>query len=87
MVLTSSLPAFKALQAHYDSVGKSLDLRKLFSQDEKRFHKFSREFSDAKNGSGLLLDFSKNLITERPLSFFSRGQRDEARDLRHTDLS
>lgn len=64
MVLTSSLPAFKALQAHYDSVGKSLDLRKLFSQDEKRFHNFSREFSDAKNGSGLLLDFSKNLITE-----------------------
>ena len=58
--LTSS-PAWQNLQQHYDTT-KDLQMRDLFAQDGDRFKKFSLEFE------GILLDFSKNRITEETIS-------------------
>jgi glucose-6-phosphate isomerase len=55
------LPAWQALQSHYGEVAP-LHMRDLFRQDADRFKKFSRSFSD------ILLDFSKNRITEKTFS-------------------
>ncbi len=55
--LTES-PAWKALQAHFDEV-KNVHMRDLFAQDERRFQKFSTKMDD------ILLDFSKNRITDK----------------------
>ena len=49
--------AWKALLAHYQET-KDLHMRDLFEQDPHRFEKFSTQMDD------LLLDFSKNRITE-----------------------
>jgi glucose-6-phosphate isomerase len=57
--LTSS-PAWKNLQKHYDAQ-KAASMRDLFARDPDRFKKFSLEFE------GILLDFSKNRITEETL--------------------
>lgn len=57
--LTSS-PAWKNLQAHYRRV-KDLHMRDLFAQDPNRFEKYSLALG------GLLLDYSKNRITEETL--------------------
>src|SRR5262245_6394983 len=56
----TELPAWKALEAHYPQVAP-LQMRDLFRQDPRRFDKFSLRFED------LLLDFSKNRITEETL--------------------
>jgi len=58
--LTTS-PAWKALQNHFETV-RDIHMRDLFDQDSKRFDKFSIEFN------GLLLDYSKNRITEKTMS-------------------
>ncbi len=50
-------PAWQALSTHYHAI-KDLHLRELFTQDTQRFARFSRRFED------ILLDFSKNRITE-----------------------
>ncbi|MDE1170559.1 MAG: glucose-6-phosphate isomerase [Verrucomicrobium sp.] len=55
-----NLPAWRALETHYPEV-EPLHLRDLFAQDPERFKKFSLRFDD------LLLDFSKNRITEKTL--------------------
>lgn len=52
----SHTKAWKNLQAHYNTIN-SLHLRELFA-DQERFQKFSLTFED------ILLDFSKNRITE-----------------------
>ncbi len=52
--------AWKALQAHYEQASR-LQMRDLFHQDPRRFEKFSLRFND------ILLDFSKNRITEQTL--------------------
>jgi glucose-6-phosphate isomerase len=50
-------PAWKALEAHQKSIaGKHM--RDLFTEDSKRFDKFTLRFND------ILLDFSKNRITD-----------------------
>ena len=49
--------AWKALLAHYQET-KDLHMRDLFDQDPQRFEKFSAQMDD------LLLDFSKNRITD-----------------------
>lgn len=54
--LTSS-PAWKTLQANYDSM-KDVTMKDLFAQDATRFDKFSSKFED------ILLDYSKNRVTE-----------------------
>jgi glucose-6-phosphate isomerase len=52
--------AWKSLTDHYQAVS-SLKMRDLFAQDPKRFEKFSLRFND------ILLDFSKNRITDETL--------------------
>ncbi len=52
------LPAWKGLQAHRAEI-EGLQMRDLFRQDGQRFTRFSRRLGD------LLLDFSKNRITEK----------------------
>ncbi|MGD0390775.1 MAG: glucose-6-phosphate isomerase, partial [Tepidisphaeraceae bacterium] len=52
--------AWKALSAHYRQIS-SVHMRDLFEQDPKRFEKFSLRFGD------ILLDFSKNRITDETL--------------------
>src|SRR5918995_7453471 len=52
--------AWKALEAHQRAIaGKHM--RDMFKEDPKRFDKFSLSFND------ILLDFSKNRITEETL--------------------
>ena len=53
-------PAWKALAAHQAGI-KKRSLRELFCEDSKRFDKLSVQLD------GLLLDYSKNLLTEETL--------------------
>ncbi|MFO0902244.1 MAG: glucose-6-phosphate isomerase [Pirellulales bacterium] len=53
-----ALPAWRALENHYREV-EPLAMRDLFAADPQRFARFSRQFN------GLLVDFSKNRITDR----------------------
>jgi len=57
--LTSSA-AWKALDMHQREMA-NVHMRDLFAQDLQRFHKFSLQFQD------LLLDYSKNRITEKTM--------------------
>jgi glucose-6-phosphate isomerase len=57
----TTLPAWQQLQAHFDEI-RSTTLRTLFADDPQRFSRFSRTFHD------ILLDFSKNRITETTFS-------------------
>ena len=54
--------AWKALTAHFEDA-QDLQLSDLFANDSERFNKFSANFGD-----DILLDFSKNLITEDTMS-------------------
>ncbi|WP_253306138.1 glucose-6-phosphate isomerase [unidentified bacterial endosymbiont] len=54
--------AWQALQQHYQAI-KRVHLRELFAADGQRFNRFSCRLSDQ-----LLLDYSKNLITEETLA-------------------
>ncbi|WEM42071.1 glucose-6-phosphate isomerase [Photobacterium sp. DA100] len=53
--------AWKALTAHFENA-QDLQLSELFASDSERFNKFSANFGD-----DILLDFSKNLITEETM--------------------
>lgn len=53
--------AWKALAAHHGSMAQ-LHMRDLFARDANRFEKFSLQFD------GILLDYSKNLITEETMA-------------------
>ncbi|CAG8553873.1 6749_t:CDS:2 [Acaulospora morrowiae] len=63
MVLASELNVWKVLQKHYEEEGKHLIMRDLFAQDPNRFNTFSRQFKGERTGASILLDFSKNIIT------------------------
>jgi glucose-6-phosphate isomerase len=52
----TSLPAWKALQAHYEEV-RLLHLRQLFAADPQRGERFATE------AAGIYLDYSKNRVT------------------------
>ena len=54
-------PAWKALEAHFQEIAPT-HMRELFEQDPQRFERFSLRLGD------LLLDYSKNRITERSMS-------------------
>ena len=54
-------PAWKALEAHYETVSK-LQMKEMFDRDPIRFHRFSLKFYD------LLLDYSKNRVTVETMS-------------------
>lgn len=53
--------AWKSLKKHYQEV-KRVQMKDLFAEDARRFQKFSINFKD------ILVDFSKNRITEETLS-------------------
>jgi glucose-6-phosphate isomerase len=53
-------PTWKALQEHKNKLA-SVHMRDLFAQDAKRFEKFHAKFQD------ILLDYSKNIITEETM--------------------
>src|ERR1700751_5137038 len=55
-----SLPAWKALEAHYAKV-RELHLRQLFADDPKRGERLALE------AAGLYLDYSKNRVTNETL--------------------
>jgi glucose-6-phosphate isomerase len=63
--LLTALPAWKALGAHYDQV-RSLHLRTLFADDPKRGERLTSE------AVGILLDYSKNRITDDTLALLLR---------------
>jgi glucose-6-phosphate isomerase len=60
MSAVTSTPAWQNLQQNYAAT-KQLALRDLFAQDPDRFKKFSLEFE------GILLDYSKNRITDETI--------------------
>ncbi len=57
----TELPAYAQLQAHYD-VLSNRHMRDMFAEDNNRFAHFTRQFED------ILLDFSKNRITNETLN-------------------
>jgi hypothetical protein len=54
--------AWQALQKHFDEM-KDVTISELFAKDSDRFSKFSATFDDL-----MLVDFSKNRITEETLA-------------------
>lgn len=62
MVLANKLSTWQTLQKQYETEGKSLVMKDLFAKDPSRFEKFSRSFKTS--NSSILLDFSKNIITD-----------------------
>jgi glucose-6-phosphate isomerase len=61
MAKLTTLSSWKNLQAHFNTI-EHAQMRDLFKKDEKRFEKFSLEFNN------ILVDYSKNRITEETLS-------------------
>jgi len=64
MVLANELAAWHTLQRHYDSEAKQYIMRELFIKDPTRFETFSRQFKGSLTDAEILLDFSKNVITQ-----------------------
>ncbi|MES1999649.1 MAG: glucose-6-phosphate isomerase [Pseudomonadota bacterium] len=60
----TQLPAWKALKSHKKQLA-STTMRALFKADPKRFERFSL------NAAGLLLDYSKNIITPDSLTLLT----------------
>lgn len=63
------LPAWKALSEHWLNV-RDVHMRDLFDADPLRFEKFSVKFND------ILLDFSKNRITEETINLLTELARE-----------
>ena len=61
MAKLTTLSSWKNLQAHFNTI-EHAQMRDMFKKDEKRFEKFSLEFNN------ILVDYSKNRITEETLS-------------------
>lgn len=61
MTTLTDSAAWQALQGHYQDM-QTVTMRDLFSQDPRRFDKFSLQFEE------ILLDYSKNRITEKTLT-------------------
>jgi glucose-6-phosphate isomerase len=61
----TSRPAWKALQTHFDAIGKT-HLRELFAADPERGTRFTVE------GAGIFLDYSKNRITGETLGLLKQ---------------
>ncbi|EOD38264.1 glucose-6-phosphate isomerase [Emiliania huxleyi CCMP1516] len=58
--------AWSKLQQHYDAGMKTQKMRDLFSKDSDRFNSFSATFED------VLLDYSKNIVTEETMTLLSK---------------
>ena len=64
----TDLDAFKKLQEHHTTLGSNIVLKECFKKDPKRFEKFSHTFHNTADGSDILFDFSKNLITDETVN-------------------
>ncbi len=60
MPYLTDLPAWKALQAHYQQI-KNVKMLDLFADDEQRFADFHLQFND------ILLDYSKNRVSRETM--------------------
>ena len=58
--------SWKKLSEHFEQM-KSVHMRSLFAEDPNRFEKFSLRFND------ILVDYSKNIITEETKELLIRG--------------
>lgn len=54
---------YQQIQAYYKEHGASINIKKIFEEDDIRFDKFSLKLSTPKDGE-ILLDYSKNRITD-----------------------
>ncbi|RKO85246.1 glucose-6-phosphate isomerase [Blyttiomyces helicus] len=69
-------PAWKALQAHYDAQGKTLNLRTLLA-DKSRFERYHATFTaPAEQHPSILLDYSKNIVSDETLALLLTLARD-----------
>jgi glucose-6-phosphate isomerase len=65
----TDMPAWKALADHYHSIAP-LHLRQLFAEDPERFDRFNGQ------SCGILLDYSKNRITQETMPLLLQLARD-----------
>ena len=72
--------AWQALTAHFEQA-QDFELSDLFANDSERFAKFSAQF-----GSDILLDYSKNLITEETLTKLFALAKETELDAAITDM-
>lgn len=92
MAPANTLPAWRDLQAHFDSQGNTLVLKEAFKSDPERFSKFSRTFklpaaaSAEGADSEILFDFSKNLITEETLDKLVKLAQDAGLEKKRDDM-
>ncbi|KAJ3341597.1 hypothetical protein HDU93_004499 [Gonapodya sp. JEL0774] len=69
MAPTTELASWKALQEHYEKVGKKLSMKQLFHDDKSRFDRFHGTFTaSGASAPSILLDYSKNIITPETLN-------------------
>ena len=57
--------AWKRLTKHYKTL-KNVEMKTLFAENPKRFDQFSKRFED------ILLDYSKNILTDETLKLLIR---------------
>ncbi|KAI8825249.1 Phosphoglucose isomerase [Fimicolochytrium jonesii] len=82
MSSVTTQPAWQALQSHYNSTAKQLHLRDLFAQDPQRFSKYHTTFNpttlapSVTNTPLLLLDYSKNIVTDETLELLFKLVKD-----------
>lgn len=62
-VLLSEDSVYQQIQAYYKEHGASINIKKIFEEDDIRFDKFSLKLNTPKDGE-ILLDYSKNRITD-----------------------
>ncbi|XP_054740557.1 glucose-6-phosphate isomerase [Anastrepha obliqua] len=60
-------PAYKNLERFYMSTGQNINMTELFAQDPNRFKKYSLRLKTPNDGE-ILIDYSKNRITEDVMS-------------------
>ena len=71
MSTLTKMPAWKALEHHFEQV-RDLHMRDLFGADPQRFERYSLQLGE------LLLDYSKNRITDETLQLLFTLARDSA---------
>lgn len=62
-MLLSEDAVYQQIQGYYKENGDSINIKKIFQEDDIRFDKFSLKLSTPKDGE-ILLDYSKNRITD-----------------------
>uniref|UniRef100_T1E2J5 Glucose-6-phosphate isomerase n=1 Tax=Psorophora albipes TaxID=869069 RepID=T1E2J5_9DIPT len=62
-VLLSQDPVYQQIQNYFKENGASINIKKIFQEDDIRFDKFSLKLSTPEDGD-ILLDYSKNRITD-----------------------